>query len=57
MTYYLVIVLVKKIKTIGNSYTKLKSAHVQYAAKPRYAKRMFTNLLFCPKPRFSPKGS
>ena len=57
MTYYLVIVLVKKIKTTGNSYTKLKSAHVQYAAKPRYAKRMFTNLLFCPKPRFSPKGS
>jgi hypothetical protein len=54
---YLVIVLLKKITTIGNPYTKLKSARVQYAAKPRYANQMFTNLLFCPKQRFLSKNS
>ena len=53
----LVTVLIKKITTIDNLYTNFKSARVQYVAKPRYAKRMFTSLLFCPKPRFLSKGS
>ena len=53
----LVIVLIRKIITIDNLYTKLKSARVQYAAKPRYANQMFTSLLFCPKQRFLSKGS
>ena len=53
----LVIVLKKKITTIDEPYTKLKSARVQYVAKPKYAKQMFTSLPFCPKPRFLSKGS
>jgi hypothetical protein len=53
----LVIALIRKITTIDSPYTKLKSARVQYVAKPRYAKRMFTSLLFCSKPSFLSKGS
>ena len=54
---YLVIILMKKITTIDKPYTKLKSARAKYDAKPRYAKRIFTSLLFCPKPKFLSKGS
>jgi hypothetical protein len=54
---YLVIVLIKKITTIDEPYTKLKAACAQYDAKPTYAKRMFTSLLFCPKSKFLSKGS
>ena len=57
MTYFLVFVLIKKITTIDYPYTKLKLARVQYFAKPSYAKRMFTGLLFCPKLKFLSKGS
>ena len=57
MSYFLVFGLIKKITKIDNPYTKLKSARVQYLAKPSYAKRMFTGLLFCPKLRFLSKGS
>ena len=56
MTYF-VIILIKKITITDNPYTKLKSARVQYFKKPRYAKEMFTSLLFCPKPRFLLKNS
>ena len=55
---YLAIVLIKRIITIDEPYTKLKSARVQYyVAKPRYAKQMFTSLLFRPKPKFLSKDS
>ena len=56
MTYW-VTFLTKKITIIGNPYTKLKSARVQYVVKPRYANRMFTSFLFCQKPKFLSKGS
>jgi hypothetical protein len=46
----------KKITTIDEPYTELKSACVQYVAKPRYAKHIFTSLLFFPTPRFLAKG-
>jgi hypothetical protein len=49
---YLVIVLIKKISTIDEPYTKLELTRAQYLAKPRYAKQMFTSLLFCPKATF-----
>ena len=52
---YLAIVLTKKITTIDEPYTKLKSARAQYVAKPRYAKQMFTSLLFRLKLRFLSK--
>ena len=55
---YLVIVPTKKTTTPDSLYyTNLRSAHVQYVAKPRYAKWMFTGLLFYPKPRFLSKDS
>ena len=49
------IVFVYKPSIIDNPYTEVESADLQYVGKLRYAKQMFTSLLFCPKLRFLSK--
>jgi hypothetical protein len=35
--------------SIDNPYAKTESADLQYVGSLRYAKQLFTSLLFCPK--------